>query len=129
MTDMNATELTQIITAVGTLIGVLVTAILTLRNGWKTDIVAAHVNSSATKAQEEIRALQARIEVMRLDLADKKEIAALLASKIPIPIGQLQQASSGEPQKVEVVNPEPQKVEVVNEPANPVPILPIKVVK
>lgn len=114
---MNATEITQVIAAIGTFIGVLVTAIISLRNGWKTDkvaakteVVAAHVNSAATKSNEEIKSLRDQITALKADMADKKEIAALLASKIPIPL----QVS------------EPQKVEVVNEPHDPVPTQTIK---
>lgn len=108
---MNTTEITSLITAAGILIGIIVNAILTLRNGWKTDIVAAHVNSAATKAQEEIRSLRAEVESMRVDASDKKEIASLLASKVP---------------SAAAMTVEPQKVEIVNEPHDPVPTEVIK---
>lgn len=110
---MNAAEIIQIITAIGTLIGVIVGAVLTLRNGWKTDIVAAHVNSSATKAQEEIRALQSQLAGLKADMAEKKEIAALLASKVPTP------APGPTPFAGSPVIP----VEIVNEQTNPVPVV------
>lgn len=99
---MSPTEITQLITAIGTLIGIIVTAILTLRNGWKTDVVAAHVNSSATRAQEEIRALQAQVSALLLETAEKKQIAALLAQRVTLSA--------------------PSQVEITNDPTNPVPV-------
>lgn len=79
---MTPNELIELVTSIGVLVGIVVNAVLTIRNGFKTDIVAAHVNSAATKAQEEIRSLKAQLDTMAVDAAEKKQIAALLASKV-----------------------------------------------
>jgi hypothetical protein len=44
-----------------------------------TKTIEGHVNSAATKAGEEITALRGELTRIRAELADKKEIAALLA--------------------------------------------------
>jgi len=97
---LTAAEIVTVISAIGVLIAaigsVTVNVIMALRTGVKveqttaavaelsakTDVVAGHVNSAATKSAEQIVALQAQLTSMAAQLAEKKETAALLVQSL-----------------------------------------------
>ena len=58
---------------------------VSIKNSRKADVIVGHVNSAATKAQEEINALRREVELMRVVAAEKKETASLLAQAASTP--------------------------------------------
>jgi hypothetical protein len=86
---MTATEIVQILTALGTLAGVLASIFVSLRNGAKADVIKSHVNSSAAAALAKIESLQKEVTALRDVAAERKETASLLAQALvqqqPVP--------------------------------------------
>lgn len=81
----------------------------------KVDVVAAHVNSKATADNAKIEALQKQNADLLVLLAEKKEVAALLAQSAAI----VASAPGTQPAT-------PQPVVITNEPTDPVPTKIIK---
>jgi hypothetical protein len=57
--------------------------IQSIRNGAKSDVIAGHVNSAASAQVAKINGLEQEVRQMRAEMADRKEIAAVLAAKVP----------------------------------------------
>lgn len=78
---MTASEIIQIIAALGTLVVVIGNVIVSIRNGQKADVISTHVNSMASAREVKIDALLETIATMTDDRARREKIAALLAQK------------------------------------------------
>lgn len=99
---MSVADIIQIITAVGTLAGVLAGIYVSLRNGAKSDVIAGHVNSAATAATAKIEGLQKELKLLQDVMAKDNQRAALLAQAL---------ATKSEPVAAEV--------KVINSPEDP----------
>jgi len=82
-----------LIVAIGTLITGIATAIITIRNGKKSErgrqkaeeqaaVITAHVNSAATASVAKIEGLQQQVSDLHTTVAQQTQTAALLAQSV-----------------------------------------------
>jgi hypothetical protein len=69
-----------LLAAIPPTLAALAALFVSMRTDAKTDVVIGHVNSASTKAQGEIQALRHELELMRVQAAETKQTAAVLAA-------------------------------------------------